>query len=72
MLQEQPMPRLVHVRPRRPDLKIPMPDRGFRLAGESETVDREDPHYKRLIDEGDLVIVNAVARDRRPKRSDNR
>lgn len=40
----------------RPDLKIPMPDRGCRLFGEAgETVDAADSYYARLIADGDIV-----------------
>lgn len=48
-------------------LKVPMPDRNGRLfAGgdEGEAVDAEDPFYRALINDGDLVPVeNAEAPD---------
>ncbi|MCA0275867.1 MAG: hypothetical protein LCH86_07685 [Proteobacteria bacterium] len=45
----------------RPDLKIPMPDRGCRLFGDAgETVDTANPYYARLIADGDIIVAPAA------------
>ena len=63
----------------RPDLKIPMPDRGCRLFGDGgETVDPTNPYYVRLIADGDIVAeaadgdVIADAADKKAARSAGR
>lgn len=48
----------------RPDMQLPMPDRGGRLFTtdvEGEAVDVEDRFWANLIADGDLVPVSRVA-----------
>lgn len=53
----------------RPDLKIPMPDRGNRLFGEAgENVDETNPYYRRLIADKDIVPVPTEAKPRRKRK----
>lgn len=49
-------------KPSRPDLAIPMPDRGNRLfSGDGETIDPTQTYYANLIASGDLIEVKADA-----------
>lgn len=46
------------MKPAHPDLKIPMPERGFRLfSADGETIDETMTYYANLIAGGDLVAV---------------
>lgn len=51
------MTQLVTVRLARADARLPMPDRGLRLFGDSEVVDLANPFWRGLYADGDLVVV---------------
>lgn len=52
------MPNLKPMQLARPDMKIPMPDRGGRLfSADGETVDLDSGFYATLVADGDIVAA---------------